>query len=611
MATFAELLGGNPKQKTKLDLQTDKPPVHHLSEQDKSIRGSGITLKTAKQSDADQEKQQQASYNYVKEHESEIAELLRLNLPTSLLDTDKPLGEAQQAAVTGLFPQQFGCIVGQAGVGKTTTVKALVSSWLPTIPLVDLNTTRLMQQKTEKEDLNISLCLVSFMGKSVQQIKRAMPPEYHPLCQTIHSCLGYAPEMVAAEDKDGKAILDSLGEPVTKKVFRPTFTALNKLPYKYCLVDEAGTVPVHLWNELISALPEDCRIILMGDLNQLPPVSGKSILGYAISAWPTFVLDKIYRNAGQIVVNADRIIHGKKPLKDEKTFLVKEVPDSGFAAFQQTVGIVQALHKKGLFDPLRDAFIVPQNKNTLGQVSFNEKLVRYFNPTKKIEGIAVNPPIVITAGFLHLTYAVGDKVMVLSNDRDLGLTNGMIGVVKSIIPNGKFKGESVADHAVTHINAMQECLDLTNLEEEIKNQKQIVEEIEESERQASHTMVVKYQNVEEEVVYTTTGSFRKITHSYAMTCHKSQGSEYETVVVLCHSADLCMLSREWLYTAITRAQKRVILLHNHRGLTHAVNRQLIKGKTIQEKAKNFVRKSGSAMKDDKAKQPILPEAMEV
>ena len=578
-------------------------PVHHISEQDKLVRGSGITLKTAKQSDKDQEKLRQESYQYASDHKEEMGELLRLNLPTSLLDTDMPLGEAQQAAVDGLIHQQYGCVVGQAGVGKTTTVKAIVSSLLPEIPIINLNEGRLMQQKSDKDDLNISLCLVSFMGKAVQNIKRAMPSEYHDLCQTIHSCLGYAPETVEYFDEGNN--------PRTKKVFKPTFTELNKLPYKYCLVDEAGTVPVHLWNELVAALPNDCRIILMGDLNQLPPVSGKSILGYAVTAWPTFVLDKIYRNAGQIVINADRIIHGKKPLKEEKTFIVKEVPDSGFAAFQQTVGIIQALDKKGLFDPLRDAFIVPQNKDTLGQEAFNEKLVRYFNPTKKVENIAVNPPVVVTAGFLHYTFAVGDKIMVLSNDRELNLTNGMIGIVKEIIPNSKFRGESIADDATKNVNLMQECLDLTNLEDEIKTQAEIVEELEESERQASHIMVVQYQNVEDEVTYSTAGSFRKVTHAYAMTCHKSQGSEYETVVVLCHSSNLCMLSREWLYTAVTRAQKRVILLYNHRGLTHAVNRQLIKGKTIEEKAKNYIIKSGAVMKDGRSAVPNLPERRRV
>lgn len=603
---FADLIK-KPKQPPKnlslAETEKSKKPIAHLSTQDKSIYGSGITKKTAKQSDADQQKQQQESYQYVKDHENEVGELLQLNMPVSLLDTDKPLGECQLKAVEGLKHQRCGVVIGKAGTGKTTTVKALISTWLPDIPVINLNETRLLQHKSKEDDLNISLCLVSFMGKAVQQMKRALPSEFHPLCNTIHSTLGYAPEMTEYLDEEGNLH--------TKKLFRPSFTALNKLSFKYCLVDEAGTVPVHLWNELISALPSDCRIILMGDLNQLPPVSGKSILGYAILAWPTFVLDKIYRNAGQIVINADRITQGKRPLPEAKTFIVKEVPDSAFAAFQQTIGIIQTLHKKGLFNPLNDAFIVPQNKNTLGQIPFNEKLVRYFNPTKKINNIAINPPIVITAGFLHLTYAVGDKVMVLSNDRELGLTNGMIGIVTAINPNAKFKGESVADHAMTNINLESTILDLTNLTEEIASQTQIQDEIDESERQASHVMVIKYQNVEDEVTYTTTGSYRKITHAYAMTCHKSQGSEYETVVILCHSADLYMLSREWLYTAVTRAQKRVILLHNHRGLIHAVNRQLIKGKTIEEKAKNFIKKSGSTMKNGKSKDPMLPAPQEV
>ena len=120
-------------------------------------------------------------------------------------------------------------------------------------------------------------------------------------------------------------------------------------------------------------------------------------------------------------------------------------------------------------------------------------------------------------------------------------------------------------------------------------------------------MTVQFQNRDEEVVFETAGAFKKITHAYAFTCHKAQGGEYPVVVILVHSANLRMLTREWLYTAITRAQDRVILLCNQRGLTHAVNSQKIKGKTIAEKAEQFL-----ALQDkEDTKLPILPEPEEI
>jgi len=120
-------------------------------------------------------------------------------------------------------------------------------------------------------------------------------------------------------------------------------------------------------------------------------------------------------------------------------------------------------------------------------------------------------------------------------------------------------------------------------------------------------MKVLFQNVKEPVFFESAGDFRKVVHSYAMTGHKSQGSEYPTVVILVHSANLIMLTREWLYTVVTRAKERVILLTNNRGIVQAINRQLLKGKTIEEKAQQFIKLSG---KEDTTL-PILAEPTEI
>lgn len=570
------------KQKAKLEEKsTEKPKETRI------IFGSGITKRVAEKAEKEQAALQAKSFSVSDSKNENLGKLINLNIPSTLMDDSIILDEDQKKAVETTAKNRYSCIIGQAGVGKTTVSKAVLQRIINDVPTIDLNTAKNLKNIDAEPDYNAAICIVSFMGKAVQQIKRALPEEYHPLCNTIHATLGYAPIIEDFIDEDG--------EKRQRKVFRPYFTEYNKLPFKICLIDEGGTVPTFLYNELKAALPSDCRIIIMGDLNQIPPVSGHSVLGFAINKWPTSILYKIHRQkeGNPIIENSDRIINGKKPLKDSKKFIIQNVPDGAMDCFQHTLGIIQTLHKNNNFDPMKDAFIVPQNVEVLGQISFNEKLVRYFNPTIKNEnGIALNPPIIITAGYTHETYAVGDKVMVLANDSEQGLTNGMIGVVKAISPNEKFKGDAIADQVLTSISTENITLDLTDLTSEIAKIRNTEMEVGETERQASHIMTVEFQNVDEPISFKSAGDFRKVTHSYAMTCHKSQGSEYDTVVILVHSSNKFMLNREWLYTAVTRAKNRVILICNQRGLTQAVNKQRIKGKTIQEKADKFTQLSG-------------------
>lgn len=101
-------------------------------------------------------------------------------------------------------------------------------------------------------------------------------------------------------------------------------------------------------------------------------------------------------------------------------------------------------------------------------------------------------------------------------------------------------------------------------------------------------------------------------HGYAATCHKSQGGEYPNIIILCHSVNARMLSQEWLYTAITRARNNVYIICNNRGLSQAVGRQVIKGKTIKEKIQSYIIETGSDEDGfDRQKFPILWEPEEV
>lgn len=525
-------------------------------------------------------------------------------LPSTLMPDDLILDKFQTAALNGLRNQKYGCLIGAAGTGKTTLTKALIAEVEDSVPIVDMNRAHIDSEKKAEKDMHVAVCFCSFMGRAVQQMKRALPKKYHGLANTIHRTLGYMPTTEERYDKETNELREI-------RVFRPTFTAFRKLPFKICIVDEAGTVPINLWNELIVALPSDCRIFLIGDLNQLPPVQGRSVLGFAMLKWPTFVLEELHRQAegNPIIENAHRVLRGQKPLtdKDSKKFIVKKIGDGSLGARKETLMVIQHLHKQGVFDPLRDALIVPQNISAIGQIELNQQLVNYFNPVVKgADGEIQNPRVIITAGYIHAVFAAGDKVMLLANDNSKQLTNGMIGIVESIVPNGNFRGQAVGDNM--KLEYKDTDFDLTDLADELlEYAKDDKEDDDESERAASHIMTVQFQNRDEGVVFETAGAFKKITHAYAFTCHKAQGGEYPTVVILVHSANLRMLTREWLYTAITRAQNRVILLCNRRGLTHAVNSQKIKGKTIAEKAEQFLKLQDQT----DTKLPILPSPEEI
>lgn len=527
--------------------------------------------------------------------------------------------DSQLAAINGLRTQQYGCLIGAAGTGKTTTTKELIRRLEAEIGTIDIRRAHPKGMDSAAQPaIYPAIAFCAFTGRATQQLKRALPHEYHRLCATIHATLGYMPV-------DEEYFNESEGIWKTKRVFRPTFTAENKLPYKVIIVDEAGMVPIQLWNELIAALQPDTRVILIGDINQLPPVQGRSVLGFAMINWPTFTLETIHRTAADnpVIANAHRVLKGLIPRKDDKHFPMISVSTSGMEALEKSVNVVKWLHAKEIFDPMRDAFIVPQNKGVIGQLEINDRLVNYFNPPRKIDGVVVNPRVHIVAGFTPFFYAIGDKVMLLQNDRERGLTNGMTGIITNITPNGSFNS-SRSGHLLPNHQAMTENSGFSMTADDFdiaaetgalggeEDDEGIADAEDEktAQRAASHIVEVEFVNsadTKQVVEFSTIGQMRQLCHAYAFTCHKSQGGEYDTVVILVHSANSIMLSREWLYTAITRARKRVILIYNDRGLTQALGRQNIKGDTVREKAEQFI-----ALQDKSdTTVPELPQAKEL
>ena len=532
--------------------------------------------------------------------------------------------ESQLRAIDRILSSQFSCLIGAAGSGKTTVVKEIVSRLESLGEIKPLTYER--ANGSTRDTYNVSF--VSFTGKAVEQLRKAIPPRLQCCCETIHSLLEYAPEvrenLITRED----------GSVTTKesRVFVPRRTDSVKLPQDIIFIDESGMVGIELWNNLWRALDKtkpNLKIVLIGDIYQLPAVIGKSILGFALNSpkWSTSILTKIHRQAldNPIIANAHRIKSGLFPNKSANVqgtalqpFAMKNIGELSeserkriregqlglgyFAeknrphnALKIALAIIKKLYDRGEYDPRIDQIIVPQNVGTLGQEMLNQHLAPLFN--------SANQRIPIKASYETKFLAVGDKVMFTKNDYKLGILNGMTGYITRIALNGDYKDYIVLkqlestdykslDFTVT--NESQELAEKALAEMDKFGESMNDGEIIQAEQEASHVVTVRYtplgSSEESEIAVSKVGQIRGMLLAYAITCHKAQGSEYRRVIVIAHSSNGGMLSREWLYTAVTRARENLILLYNElgdKGLTRGLRRQVVKGETIEEKAHNF------------------------
>lgn len=509
------------------------------------------------------------------------------------------LDSSQRFALQTLMSNQYSCMIGAAGTGKTTVTKFFLAA-LEQLPEFRINPPVV---KT-----------VSFTGRATEQIKRQLPDQYKIDCKTIHLTLEYKPIDEEYTDKE-------TGEQCLRTTFIPTRTALTPLDeFDILLVDEAGTVPIGLWNNLIAALPSGVRIILLGDINQLPPVFGKSVLGYAMLKWPVAELTQIHRQASDnpIIANAHRVLRGETPIADNKKFFMITIPDAPLQASHTILRIVAEVHKQGAYDPLKDTVITAQNVGDLGQTRLNEFFVTHFNPPNNdpVTNHSTNPRIFIDCVREQKHFAIGDKVLLTANDTQRGLTNGMTGRVVSISLNGHYRvtatgRQIMATKENLNIDSSQQASVLSNItghqqkidaldtaaRDDIQSKANDIDYEGDKQLQASHiTTIIFNERPDREYTFGSVGQYSKLQHGYAVTCHKAQGGEYETVIIVLHATQTKMFSREWFYTAITRARNKIIIVYNdynNKGLTVATTRQRIKGDTLAEKAQQFIDQSGN------------------
>lgn len=524
---------------------------------------------------------------------------------SKLIDDDFPFDESQLDAIDGISTEQYACLTGAAGTGKTTTTKAIVDRIVRggELRAVDMESYWSKGQAPDADDdyesdkkWVPSIAMGAFTGRATQMIKKNFPRDWHGNIMTIHRMLGFVPEFY--DDWD-----DEQGGYRKKMRFVPTYDADFKMPWDVYIIDEAGMLGLDLWLQFIAAVKDGARIIMIGDINQLPPVHGKSIFGYAMCSWPAWELTHVHRQQGKdnpIVDNAWRIIHGQMPQSGGRFQMIELKGDAQMSS-RMVRAMMPKMQERGVYDPIRDTIITPINGEegsrgfALGQLPLNREFALIFNPQ------STNQRYIIDAGRERKQFAVGDKVMATKNDWETGITNGMTGVIVDIFDNAEYAGDRRLFGEVAAVNAyLSENPDadgehvefsLEDLHESFEAMDKGMEKGKEKKERgpASHIVTVRFGEGDHafEIPFASLSEVASLMTAYVVTCHKMQGGESPTVVVICHDAHRAMLYREWLYTAVTRASGMCILLYSQTALKAALNKQKMPGKTLKEKVLAF------------------------
>lgn len=480
-------------------------------------------------------------------------------------------------------------LIGAAGTGKTTTQRAVAEALLED---KKLSTTYFKVRDVssgEKETIAApSIAFVAFTRRAAANLKKAvhkspfLADSLPHNIMTIHSLLEYEPETYTDYSDPS--------EPKEKFRFAPMRTASNPLTITHLVIEESSMVGAEdLWSKLYDALPLGVQIIFIGDINQLPPVFGPSVLNYALVQLPIVELTEVYRNQGIVLENAHNILKGKDLTEDKNFQIVRgnAATQVGQAKTSIALGhMFEMLSKKkdadGFkeYDPNDCMILSPWNKQDLGTDNMNKWIAQFLG---KDRNAIVHE---VIAGFNKLYLAVGDKVMY----------NKMDGVIVDITRNGQYHGKDpqIPGHDLTRFGVRiigegtgldldEAAIDYSNFTLE-----QLEAESAKKMQQASHEVSVQMESGSIEKLRAV-GDFAPAVFSlgYVLTVHKAQGSEWRKVFIILHKDHAVSLYRELFYTGVTRARTKVTIVAKDAVIKKAIQNQRIKGQSIQDKIAYF------------------------
>ena len=372
--------------------------------------------------------------------------------------------DVQQAAIHMAAESKVMVLTGGPGTGKTTTTQGIISAW---------------------KTAGLRILLAAPTGRAAKRMSEATGME----AKTIHRLLGFKPTEGYKYNEENPLDGDAL------------------------IVDECSMIDIILMYSLLKAIPSTMRLVLVGDIDQLPSVGAGNVLRDIIesSAIPVTRLTRIFRQAqsSRIVMNAHAINQGYFPNiqngKDTDFFFIRaEEPQD---AVPQIVNLVKNRLPKAYGRPVSDVQVLtPMRRSHCGSDNLNIELQKALNPM----GVSLS--------FGGTLYRSGDRVMQIRNNYDKDVYNGDIGTISDV-------------------------------------------DLEENELLVSFgDKVVTYEKSE----------LDELVLAYATTIHKSQGSEYPIVVIPVFYSFFTLLQRNLIYTAITRAKKICVLIGQVKALGYAV-----------------------------------------
>ena len=385
----------------------------------------------------------------------------------------------QKRAVTLAVTRGVTIVTGGPGTGKTTVIKAIIDIF---------------------KSLKYSFMLAAPTGRAAKRMSEAAGCE----AKTIHRLLemSYTDQHVPrfARDED------------------------NPLPYKAVIIDEMSMVDTLLMESLLKAIKQGSYLILIGDVDQLPPVGAGNCLSDIIKSdrFEVCRLTKIFRQAQEsmIIVNAHSINEGVMPrldIKDSDFFFIKR--DSAADIKELIVDLTaNRLPKKYSVDYLDDIQIItPTKKGEMGTAELNRVLQNALNPQngrKKEKKLG------------NTVFRENDKVMQTKNNYDLE----WIIVSKDNGGEGENTGRGIFNGDIGRIISIDT---------------------------QSEVMVIDFDKRITEYDFSL---LEELEHAYAITVHKSQGSEYRIVLMPAFDSPLPLMTRNLLYTAVTRARDMVCIV---------------------------------------------------
>lgn len=482
-------------------------------------------------------------------------------------------------------------LIGAAGTGKTTCMRGVIEA------LIHAERVGVMSSDGHKylESGGPGIVAVSFTRRAVANLRKAMPADMKKNCLTIHALLEYEPVYYDVLDP-------STGENKRTMRFEPTRSFSRPLPatIKCCIVDESSMVSVELFKELHDALPSNCQFIFLGDIQQLPPVFGSAILGYKMLELSTTELTEVYRQAleSPIIRLAHRILSGKPipateypewKFQGQLTIHPWSKKISADMALLTIAKFLTTAIDSGLYNPEEDMVLMPFNK-ACGTIELNKHIAQFM--ARKNSTIVYE----IVAGFNKLYLAAGDKILYDKEDAVvLGITlnpsytgGGFQPATKTMDYWGFDDGGIPTPHENQSLTANGDTIDNTDIDLLLAQSVALGGGNEEERvRQASHTVTIRILETDTEVKLSTAADLNALLLSYALTVHKSQGSEFRKVFLTLHESHNTMLSRELLYTAVTRAKEELYVICAPEAFTKGILSQRIKGNSLADKAEHF------------------------